>query len=86
MGLLGQGFRVWCSGLNGGSAGEIDDAEVGALLVAGKTDGGDPGGSLVNEDGEEEQMQRDGGCGVSGAARRSGDWFAYGFDVGTPSG
>ena len=80
--LLGQGFRVWCGGLNGGSAGEIDDAEVGAVLVARETDGGDPGGSLVDEDGEEEEVQRGGAGGVAWASRGGGDGFAYGFDVG----
>ena len=69
--------------MNRSAAGQISDTEIGTVLTAGKTDGGDPGGSLVDEDDEEEQVQRDGGCGVAGAACEGGDGFAYGFDVGT---
>jgi hypothetical protein len=80
--LLGQGFRVWRGGFNGGSAREIDDAKVGAVLVARETDGGDPGGSLVDKGGDQEEVQRGGAGGVAWASRGGGDGFAYGFDVG----
>ena len=46
----GSGFRIGCGGLHGGAAGQVGDAEVGAVLVAGQADGGDPGGALVDED------------------------------------
>jgi hypothetical protein len=36
----------------------------------------------MDEDGEEEQVKRDRGGSVAGAAGGGGDGFAYGFDVG----
>jgi hypothetical protein len=68
--------------LNGGTTGEIDDAEVGAVFVTGETDGCDPRGPLVDEDAEKNQVQRDGGGSIAGAACGGSDGFAYGFYVG----
>jgi hypothetical protein len=67
--------------LNGGAAGEIDDAEVGAVFVTGESARDCPGGALVDEEAEEDQVQRDGSGSVVGVVPGGGDWFAYGFDV-----
>jgi hypothetical protein len=85
LGLLGERFWIGCCGLNWGAAGEIDDAKVGAVFVPRETDGGDPGGALVDEEGEEDQVQRDGGGSITGVALGGCDGFAYGFYVGVPS-
>jgi hypothetical protein len=45
-------FWIGCCGLNRSAARKIGDHEVGAVLVAGETDGRDERGSLMNEDGE----------------------------------
>jgi hypothetical protein len=49
------------------------------VLIAGETDGGDPGSALMNQGTEEEQMQDSGRGGILRAARRRCDWFAYGL-------
>ena len=51
------------------------------MLVAGETDGGDPGRTLMQQHTEEEQMQYGGRGGMLRAARRRCDWFAYRIDV-----
>jgi hypothetical protein len=51
------------------------------LWIAGEADGGDPGGTLMQQNTEEEQMQDNGRSGVLRAARRCCDWFAYRVDV-----
>jgi hypothetical protein len=47
------------------------------VLVAGEADGSDPGGVLMNQDTEEEQMQCGGRNGILRAARGRFDGFAY---------
>ena len=54
--LLRKGFRVRCGRLGGGAAGQVSDAEVGAVLVAGKADGGDEGRALVDQNEEQQEM------------------------------
>ena len=52
-----------------------------AAFVAGKADGGDPGGALVDQEAEQEQMQYDGRGSVSWAAAECCDWFADRVDA-----
>ncbi|HTC75164.1 MAG TPA: hypothetical protein VK684_06285 [Edaphobacter sp.] len=51
------------------------------MFVAGEADGGDPGGALMDQNTEEEQMQYGRRGGMLRAARRRCDWFAYRLDV-----
>ena len=78
--MLRKGLRVGCRGLDGGSAGQVCDAEVCAVFVAGEANWGDPCGSLVDKTGEDKQMHSYRRGGILGIARGGGDRFAYGFD------
>jgi hypothetical protein len=51
------------------------------VWIAGEADGGDPGGTLMQQNNEEKQMQDSGRAGMLRAARRRCDWFAYRFYV-----
>lgn len=54
------------------------------MWIAGEADGSDPGGTLMNQDAEEKEMQYGGGNGVPRAARGRSDGFAYGLYAFSP--
>jgi len=58
-GLFGSGFGVGCGGLHRGAAGRVGEQEVGAVLAAGQAQGSDPGGALMDQDSDEEEVQHD---------------------------
>ena len=64
-----------------GSAGQIGDHEIGAVLVAGETDWGDPRGALMDEKSEEQEMQHRGRGSILWATAECGDWFANSVDA-----
>ena len=73
---------MWIAGeTDGGAAGQVGDAEVSAVFVAGKADGSDEGGSLVDQNTEDKQMHGDRRGGILRVAREGCDRFAYCFDV-----
>ena len=72
---LGLGVAAWMG------ARHVGDHEIGAVWIAGETDGRDPGGALMQQNAEEKQMEDGGHGSMLRTAWRCRDGFAYCFDV-----